>query len=408
VDKRLLLAWVVGVVLLTGCEQTPPPASVAPTPRQSFVEAPTASLGRPSATSPVATPSPPATTASPPAAKASVAWHPITFPDGAYVVDLNTGPAGIVALADCPRCGAIPATALWTRHAFDWHEVTLPRAKDIALVSVSSASVGYVIGAIDLDQHDGITEEFLQVWRSEIARTWQRVGEMPLGVQRNGPRVVNDVVLTTTGAILVGKVSHDGAPAPSKGPFITHDAVHWRLVDPSVFGVEAIDVKDLQSIDSELYLIGAPCAECPARVWRSTDGLAWSPLGELGPNVVRATIAVDGDRRVVAVLTCTAPNDCAMEIWSSIEHHAWTLRVRRDDIDWGRVTFGGGAFVFVGNTNGTDYEVLTSVDGIDWFADDPDPPSGDECGVVWLVGAYDGVYFGDPDCGSFRGTVTVD
>src|SRR5262245_59996950 len=101
--RRRLLVFVAISVLAAGCDQSIRP-SEAPGRTQSAPETPSASIIG-------LRPTPMPATPSPTAATASVAWHSMQFPDEAYVIDASFGPGGLIAIADCPKCGATPATA---------------------------------------------------------------------------------------------------------------------------------------------------------------------------------------------------------------------------------------------------------------------------------------------------------
>ena len=211
--------------------------------------------------------------------------------------------------------------------------------------------------------------------------------------------------LPLPGAIIVGYAYFE--EQPSAGPYVSEDGDSWALIEPSAFGVESLEVQDVHSSDSEVYLVGRTCRSCPTRIWTSTDGRTWAAAGELGAtNVGSISIANAGGTVVAALVVCPPSNPCGSEVWSSVGGGPWTRGLVRPDLHMLKVVDGGDAFVLVGLRSET-FEALTSVDGTTWATVEPGPPSDDDCGVAWLAGGPGIVILGDPDCGIWRGNLVV-
>jgi hypothetical protein len=325
----------------------------------------------------------------------------------AYAFDLVRGEDGWVGIGDGCRAGCEdPTWTTWfSADGQAWSAQPLPFARDSGPEELAWGGAGYVAMGGDREGSGDDIDVKMDVWRSSDGVTWERTpADLELGKCRGREcPFARGLALAPSGAIVVGYAYYEDEP--STGPYLSEDGERWELLEPSAFGVESLEVRDVQSTASEVFLVGRTCRTCATRIWTSTDGRTWTSAGELGAtNVGSASIATHGSRLVAAVVTCPGNTRCGSEVWSSVDGGPWTQDLVRPDLDMAKVVTAGDAFVLVG-LRGETYEALTSIDGSTWVTVEPGPPSDDDCGVTWLAGGPDTVILGDPDCSIWRGTL---
>ena len=363
-------------------------------------------------------------TATPSASVASVleiTWEP--FVRLGDMLDMAHGGLGWVALGAC-RPGSCPSATVW--HSADleaWETIELPRSGDIAPVSLSANSDGYLVAAYDFDDVGDWGDAFLQVWRSSSGRSWERVGELRLGACNieNCPGV-RGVGLAPNGAILVGAVNEGDDGSEDVGPYVSDDGVTWRETTIATFsnGVELgeIFVQGVESTPTDLFVYGwasplscgASCASIMT-VWSTTDGENWAEEQGFGTGVGGLSIASDGVRRVVAVTNCPSSSDCSTDVWSGLRSTVWTNVAPALDLGNPEVVWTGDAFVLVGVRGDVvrgdqRFVGYASADGITWTEVPGDALGGPgSCDRTWLAGGAGTVLFGVPECAAWKGIV---
>jgi hypothetical protein len=385
-------------VFVAACAQAPG-QSVVPTPSGSAPPAGTAGVAAPGSSAVSATRSP---------SPVGLRWERLNeLVDVAYVHDLVRGGDGWVGVGDGCRAGCEPAnwTSWFSGDGRSWTATPLPMARDSGAEQLAWGGAGYV--AMGMDRRPVGNEMFtkVDVWRSDDGQAWDRTAaDLELDACRGAEcQHVRGIALAPSGAIVVGYAYFEDQP--SAGPYVSDDGHSWALVEPAAFGVDALEVRDVESTAGEVFLFGRTCRSCPTKIWTSTEGRTWTSAGELAAmNVGSAGIATDGRRRIAALVTCSGTTDCVSEVWSSVDGGPWTRDLVRPDLQMLEVVNAGDAFVLVGLRSET-YEALVSVDGSDWVTVEPGPPSDDDCGVAWLAGGPGTVILGDPDCGIWRGTL---
>jgi hypothetical protein len=355
-------------------------------------------------------PTPPASPTAPaPTQTVGLRWERLSeLADMAYAFDLVRGDDGWVAIGDGCRAGCEQTiwTSWFSADASSWSATPLPFAGDSGPEQLAWGGPGYVAMGSDRQGIGDSTDVKMDVWRSSDGVTWERTdADLELGRCRAGVGcpAANGLALAPSGAIVVGYAFYEDEP--STGPYVSEGGQRWELLEPSAFGVETLEVRDVQSTASEVFLVGRTCRTCPTGIWTSADGQLWTPAGELAAtDVATASIATNGSRLVAALVTCQGNTGCGSEVWSSVNGGPWTQDLVRPDLDVTKVVTAGDAFVIVG-LRGETYEALTSLDGSNWVTVHPGPPSDDDCGVTWLAGGPGTVILGDPDCSIWRGTI---
>ncbi len=394
----ILARLAIAGALVAGCAQAPGQSGV-----------PVSSPSSPPDTASVAPPTSRAPS-EPPPPSVGLRWERLAaLADVAYVHDLVRGDGGWVGIGDGCRAGCEETT--WTTwfsaDSQSWPATPLPFARDSGPEEIASSSAGYVAMGVDRETVGDQFQTKVDVWHSDDGQAWDRTGtDLELETCRGREcQHVRGLAVAPSGAIIVGYAYFEDQP--SSGPYVSEDGDSWALIEPSAFGVDSLEVRDVHSSDSAVYLVGRTCGSCPTRIWTSIDGRTWASAGELGAtDVATASIAIADDTVVAALVTCPPSARCGSEIWSSVDGGQWTRELVRPDLEMVKVVHGGDAFVVVGLRSET-YEALTSVDGSNWATVEPGPPSDDDCGVAWLAGGPGTVILGDPDCGIWRGTLSL-
>jgi hypothetical protein len=385
----LAAGFLLGATALLGC--TPPvvpPATASPGVDTPTVPPPTASLPAPSPTSPTA---------------ASFTWaaRPADFAgeDGASLLNVAAGPAGIVALSAHGPDEGSPTMRLWgSADGVTWQSINPKGLPDRVYIGGlwGAAGLYWIRGALPDSDDPGI------LYRSSDGVTWRPSRTM--GAQLFNVSVVDGCAASTTGSrdacpiFLTGTKDVDGAILRSTDGGDTwakstvDDATGWKGAQDSA----AVEIRGVIATSDGLLAFGnglpkasSTSGYLQARFWRSTDGgIRWSrvpnaaPLGELLVHDVAVA-----DQLVVAVGNGVG-DQIAVVLTSSDGGRTWarsTTSGAAADGGLFQVLAGPQGFVGLGfaNPSGVDNFpvrelVWSSGDGVSWHTG----PAGDLAGGI--------------------------
>jgi hypothetical protein len=220
-------------------------------------------------------------------ASAGVTWSIVHDPSSigtSRVTDVFAGPTGFVAtgfgVVDGITHGRLWYSAdglSWVEPALDIFDKTWVGRFDDDAVLTATSDAWYVIatpnpGRISDTVTEGADASIAppQLYRSPDGLTWTRIGATNLDW------------IAAAGDVLVGWCARCG-PDPAKNQLMTSidDGVAWS---PAVFDGETPTAQTFNLIprvaspDGAYYLSGAWFDGFRLAAWRSTDGLAWSPI----------------------------------------------------------------------------------------------------------------------------------
>jgi hypothetical protein len=313
------------------------------------------------------------------------------------------GTDGLVAFGGCDHDhGFTCPTAWFSSDGRAWSGREVPHEWPcVELHAAAAGATGYLIAGSESNQNcSSLPEEQdgTRIWGSPDGRRWDL-----LGVVRLDKCCPSLLALAPTGRIIVG--AHD-SEWPSIDLLSSEEGRQWDALEPSDFGVEALNVYSLESTPTEVVLIGSACPRCEVQMWTSTDGIAWSSAGTF-PTPVSSVIA-DGQVRVVHS-TRQDPGDSlpTTEFHASVDGGVWRVVQEVRDLQATRVTFTGSMFVAVGFGWYRGHVVLASPDGFAWTQvpiDGLPEAFDDECEYGWLTGWGETLLMGQKLCGTWRGT----
>ena len=310
----------------------------------------------------------------------------------------------------CPKVGD-GVVAWMSSDGETWSATNLTRATDdeVAPRFLAAGAAGYLLTT---GHYTGFPFPPNQLWASADGLDWQAIGELPhTECTRAACPHTGSLAAAPSGTILVHAVEED--EETSFGPYASEDGVHWRLVEPRAFGLDAIVVDSIESTDAAVLLMGRPCWDCEPRLWTSSDGATWDRIENVAVGQYSRPQFATGDGQRVVALTPCARVCGGVEIWSSADGGPWIRRISNADVIGAPVGFMGSAFVAIGlDYRAMQYVVLASPDGVTWSEVPNDsgmnPATDDECDPHWVVGANGTVLLGGEDeCIFWRGTITL-
>lgn len=354
-----------------------------------------------------------------------VQWDRFTALDGiVYALqDAVRGRDGWVVIGscdtECPHAELGAPVASFSVDGSSWASYPLPDdPPGVALAGLHANADGYLVnGRLGVELPRSIFETDLVFWRSPDGRSWTRtddhnpweyVGAFRLGTcERDRCPADRGVVLAPSGAILIGIPGYRDE-RPATGPRVSDDGKEWRLVKPAAFGVDSLQVLDVEATASEVVLAGAECDECPTRLWTSKNGTTWTADNANGLSRVRTmSLARIREVLVAAILGCTAPTNCGLEVWSTHGDGHWSRELAAPDVVSPDVAAAGDTFFLAGR--GRDGPLLlASTDGVSWSdVDQTGLGWEDDCRVAfpWVAGGPGTVFVGPDACPVWRGTV---
>ena len=342
----------------------------------------------------------------------AIHWERIPGLAGASISALVQGASGLVAVGDCGDSGAFQCPTVWTSpDGLEWTAHALPHEWPYTAVwHLAAGAKGYVTGGYDYDIGHGAPPEpqtRYRLWTSTDGVAWDRTGAMAVRdfAHRNETEIIpSDLALAPSGAVVVEQLYH--TIGPGTGPYVSEDGREWELVGPEAFGREAFFVSRVESTPAGILLAGGTCQGCLEGVWSSTNGSAWTEVGQIElPSTASATsFATDGRRTVVAM-----HGSCCSALWGSDESGHWGERLDVAGMSYLGVAYTGSRFVAVGETE-AGYVSFVSPDGIAWTEvenDGLDAYYGQdaECPVRRLTASNDTLLAGVEGCPWYRGTV---
>jgi hypothetical protein len=394
-STTLRMLWAVLIVwVVLGCDTAP---QSSPGPGGSA--APTSSAPAPSATT-APSGTPPATNPAP-----ALRLVRVSTPEG-FVDDAAHGEPGWVTVG-VKDPNTPSALARYSVDGEQWQTGTV-RGESFDLTRVTWGNGAYFgVGTrCNSEAHpqycdfDGVT------WRSTDGRTWKRIGGA--GLEDVG-YIAGPLAAGVDGALVLGWVS---AARHRSGVYWSRDGSTWARVDPAEFGADAnfADRVDVVGTAAGFVLIGAGCLDCPARAYTSRDGRHWDLDGELDlADIQGVSLATDGSRILVSIVTCGDSGPCRTEIRSSVAGGPWAHSAAPEAVGSPLLTYARTAYVLLADND----KAYLSRDGESWseltldYGGDPalvrsGYGAGTRCDIEFIAGGDGDIVLGAEQCGAWR------
>jgi hypothetical protein len=239
------------------------------------------------------------------------------------------GPAGLLALA-FPfggACGGPPGLfALWSSSdGRSWERVPLPKGFTAGRVeTVAGGPAGFIaLGT----RSDGMTQA---IWTSRDGRAWS---SRKLPTVSSGILALDGVASFEGGFVLVGSVlGEDGCGGPrhiSYATWFSADGTAWTRASLPGASTDSKAVLEVRRLEGHLVVIQRPPTDTPLRGWTSTDGRAWTSIGDVAGEGWWA--ALSAGRHAVVVLS---PDDGPgpATVYSAGVNGAFTTIPQRGDV----------------------------------------------------------------------------
>ena len=325
------------------------------------------------------------------------------------------GPGAWVGVSSCygGRCPEVgDGVVVWASsdgETWSANNLTGDPPPEFAPRYLAAGAAGYLLTT---DTYTVFPAPSSRLWSSTDGIAWRAIGEVPhTECTRKLCPHQTSLALAPSGTMLVS--SGVQLEEKSFGPYASEDGSHWRLVEPSAFGLDSIVVDAIESTDAAVLLMGRPCRDCEPRLWTSTDGTTWEPIDKVPVQLYSRPHFATGNGHRVVTLTPCSPACGGLEIWSSADGGPWIHRISNAHAYGAAVGFTGSAFVAASLANAASrYVVLASADGVTWsevpINGEMGTAADDECDPHWVVGAEGTVLLGGQDeCIFWRGTVTL-
>lgn len=210
------------------------------------------------------------------------------------------------------------APVVWaSRDGRSWARAEVPVEEGDAFAAVAAGPSGFVVAGRGDD--DGV------VWVSADGARWRRVADPAMGGA--GTQAVYDVAAGPTGFVAVGTYTSEGA-ASAPASWTSADGSTWSAPsgalpqpDDGRFSTRALLPASVERV-GEGWLAAGGSDFRPA-VWRSSDGLTWSPLPSfrelpgLGSETLITAMAATADE-VMLALEGPVLLSAAGDAWSEV------------------------------------------------------------------------------------------
>jgi hypothetical protein len=353
-------------------------------------------------------------------------WTFTRIPFAGWPNDAAGGPAGLVAVGECPASRRAPsvgcdpdapghyyASALGSPDGRIWEQASVEGSREAGMWTVEWNGSYVATGrrCIPAPNPRGCHYE-TGVWRSEDGLDWRLISSLSFGSGHSDRHTTRSIAMSPSGALVLGWVLRSHDPGVS-GIDVSRDGTTWSRVSSEAFGPDwhfgqRYDPYDVIGTDSGFALVGTGCDLCRTRSYLSEDGETWRLAGELpiNPTFLFIDLASNG-RQVVALVLLEGNGGDWAEVWWSPDGGTWTRQLAMQGIP--TLGYAGGAFVIVGDiTYGDqrDYVAWVSADGESWTKTRPvflasATSEPERACTEFIGGGPDGVLIGG-ECGVWR------